>query len=98
MLFAHALHFVRDADLVLARLVERLRPGGRVVLVEHDPARTVDGCRIRSPIARLPELAASAGLSTPEVTAKRPSAYGGDLYVAAATRPPDLTERSAQGP
>src|SRR5262245_41553587 len=97
MLFAHALHFVRDADLVLARLVERLCPGGRVVLVEYD-RRTGNGCRIRSPIARLPELAASAGLSTPEVTAKRPSAYAGDFDVAAATRPPDLTERSAQGP
>src|SRR5262249_7439270 len=30
ILIANALHFVRDADAVLARLVAQVRPGGRV--------------------------------------------------------------------
>jgi len=37
--------------------------------------------------ARLAELAAAAGLSTPEVTGQRPSAFTGILYAAVATWP-----------
>jgi SAM-dependent methyltransferase len=39
MLTANALHFVRDPGAVLARLVERVRPGGRVVVIEYDRRR-----------------------------------------------------------
>jgi hypothetical protein len=39
MLLANSLHFVRDAAAVLARLAARVRPGGRVVLVEYDKRR-----------------------------------------------------------
>jgi ubiquinone/menaquinone biosynthesis C-methylase UbiE len=90
-LFANSLHFMRHADEVLARLVSLVRPGGRVVFVEYDrraPSRWVP---YPIPSARLHALAASAGLSTPSVTAKQPSAYGGELYVAAADvrRPAD---------
>ena len=73
MIFANALHFVREADAVLARLAGRVRPGGRVVLVEYDrraPSRWVP---YPIPTDRLPALAASA-------------AFGGTLYVAAADR------------
>ena len=86
MILANALHFVRDADAVLARLAGRVRHGGRVVLVEYDrraPSRWVP---YPIPTDRLPALAASAGLSTPVITATRPSAFGGTLYVAAADR------------
>ena len=86
MLLANVLHFVRDADAVLARLAARLRPGGRVVLVEYDRRRASRWVPHPIPAARLPALAASAGLSTPVITATRPSAYGGILYVAAADR------------
>jgi ubiquinone/menaquinone biosynthesis C-methylase UbiE len=44
ILLANALHFIRDADEVLARLVAQVRPGGRVVFVEYDrraPSRWV---------------------------------------------------------
>jgi SAM-dependent methyltransferase len=86
LLLANALHFVRDAESVLARLASHVRPGGRVVLVEYDRRR---GSRwVPYPISpgRLPTLAESAGLSTPRITATRPSMYGGSLYVAAADR------------
>ena len=89
ILLANALHFVRDADVVLARLVERVRPGGRVVIVEYD--RRAPGRWVPYPIpeSRLPALAASSGLSTPVITARRPSRFSGVLYVAAADRVAD---------
>lgn len=92
MLFANSLHFVRNADAVLARLVRLLRPpapgvgGGRVVFVEYD--RRDANPWVPYPIARdrLPALAASAGLSTPVVTATRRSRYQGMMYAAVADR------------
>jgi ubiquinone/menaquinone biosynthesis C-methylase UbiE len=86
MLLANALHFVRDADAVLARLVRLVRPGGRVVLVEYDRRSGSRWVPYPIPVARLSALAAAAGLSTPAVTATRPSAYSGVLYAAAADR------------
>ena len=87
MLFANALHFVRDADVVLARLAAWLRPGGRVVFVEYDRRASSRWVPYPIPVDRLPGLAASAGLSTPVITAMRPSTFGGNLYVATADRP-----------
>ena len=86
MLFANALHFVQDPEVVMARLVGWLKPGGRVVLVEYDGRTSSRWVPHPIPSSRLPALAASAGLSAPTVTATRPSAFGGVLYVAAADR------------
>jgi SAM-dependent methyltransferase len=86
LLFANALHFVRDAESVLARLAGWLLPGGRVVFVEYDRRAASRWVPYPIPRAWLTALATSAGLSSPIVTATRPSAYGGDLYVAYAER------------
>lgn len=86
MLFANALHFVRDAGAVLARLAAWLKPDGRLVLVEYDHRAASRWVPYPIPATRLPALATSAGLSTPVITATRPSAFGGDLYVAVAGR------------
>jgi ubiquinone/menaquinone biosynthesis C-methylase UbiE len=86
MLIANTLHFVRDADAVLARLVAWVRPGGRVVLIEYDRRAASRWVPYPIPIAQLPALARSAGLSAPAIIATRPSAFGGTLYVAAADR------------
>ncbi|MGH7567868.1 MAG: class I SAM-dependent methyltransferase [Gemmatimonadales bacterium] len=86
MLFANALHFVSRAADVLRRLAPLLRPGGRLVIVEYDRRGPNHWVPYPIPAPRLAELLASAGFSTPTITATRPSAYGGSLYVAAAER------------
>ena len=87
ILVANALHFVHDAGVVLAHLAALVRPGGRVVIVEYDRRRASRWVPYPISSDRLPTLAESAGLSTPTITATRPSAFGGLLYVAAADRP-----------
>ena len=86
ILLANALHYARDAAEVLTRLAKRLRPGGRVVLVEYD--RRVANPWVPYPIgiARLDRLAHAAGLTKPVVVARRPSKFTGELYVAVADR------------
>lgn len=86
MLLANVLHFVPDADRVLQRLAAWVRPGGRVVVVEYDRRAAKRWVPYPIPPARLAVLAASARVSAPTVTATRPSAFGGTLYVAAAER------------
>jgi ubiquinone/menaquinone biosynthesis C-methylase UbiE len=87
LLFANALHFVARPERVLAGWVARLTPGGRVVVVEYD--RRAANPWVPHPISptRLEEVAAASGLSPPEVTARQPSAFSGDLYAAVAIRP-----------
>lgn len=87
MLIANALHYVRDAGAILARIARRLRPGGRIVIVEYDQRPASRWVPHPIPAVRLPALAAAAGLSPPVATGRRRSAFGGNLYVAAADRP-----------
>ena len=86
MLLANALHFVRQPEPVLTQLTAWLRPGGRAVIVEYDGRRANRWIPYPVPSDQLPPLAAAAGLTPPVVTATRASAFGGELYVAAATR------------
>jgi SAM-dependent methyltransferase len=86
VVMANVLHFVREAEDALALVVSRLRPGGRAVLIEYEGRRASPWVPYPLPIARFRELAAGAGLGAPAVVATRPSAYGGELYVAVADR------------
>lgn len=87
ILLANALHFVRDAEDVLRRLVRLVRPGGRVVIVEYD--RRAVSAWVPFPVRadRWPALAHAAGLTNARITARTPSRYAGDLYVGVADRP-----------
>jgi len=84
MLLANSLHYVSDPEKVLPRLIALLRPRGRVVLVEYARRKASRWVPYPISVGRWKELAESAGLSAPVVTATRPSIFGGDLYVAAA--------------
>jgi hypothetical protein len=86
MLLANVLHFVEAQTSVLARLVQRVKPGGCVVFVEYD--RRGASKWVPYPVCAddLPKLTATAGLSAPRVVGRKASAYSGDLYVAVATR------------
>lgn len=86
MLVANALHFVRNPGGVLARLVDRVRPGGRVIVLEYDRRRATRWVPYPIDSDRLPEIVAHAGLTAPTFTATRPSLYGGTIYVAAMDR------------
>jgi len=86
VLLANALHFVSDGEAVLRRLAKWVRPGGRVVVIEYNQRGATRWVPYPIPPARLATLTAAAGLAAPVVTATRPSAFGGTLYVAAAER------------
>ena len=87
LLMANALHFIRDATGVLSRLVQRVRTGGRVIVVEYDQRRASRWVPYPIPASSWPTLAAAAGLVHATITATRPSMYSGILYVGSATRP-----------
>ena len=87
VLMANALHFVRDATGVLSQLVQRVRSGGRVIVVEYDRRGASRWVPHPIPAASWPALAAAAGLTDAAITATRPSMYSGILYVGSATRP-----------
>lgn len=81
-LCANVLHFVPEADAVLAVLALRLASNGRVVVIEYDRER--GNPYVPYPISRhrLGAVAKAAEFGAPEVAGSRPSRYGGDLYVA----------------
>ena len=82
ILLANALHYVPRPEGVLKRLVAKLRPGGRVVLVEYDQRPANPWVPHPISAAEWPALAVASGLSDPKIIARRPSSFGGDLYVA----------------
>ena len=86
ILLANALHFVSEPADVIARLGAWLRPGGRLVVIEYDGRRANRWVPFPISAADLAGVLAGAGFSPPAVTATRPSAYGGAIYVAAADR------------
>jgi SAM-dependent methyltransferase len=97
ILLANALHYVRDAETVLARLAARLRTGGRIVFVEYDRRQSSRWVPYPVPAERLKLLAARAGLLALRTTATRSSLFGGRLYVAVAMRGHENEEISAEG-
>jgi SAM-dependent methyltransferase len=86
ILLANALHFAGDAAGVLTRLVQRIRHGGRMIVVEYDRREASRWVPHPIPASLWPRMATSAGLIEATITATRPSAYSGILYVGTATR------------
>jgi SAM-dependent methyltransferase len=89
VLLANALHFVRGADqaALLARLAARLRPAGRLVVVEYDTRPASRWVPYPVPFERLGAIV-PMGMTPPARVGSRPSAFGGSLYVASSERAP----------
>jgi ubiquinone/menaquinone biosynthesis C-methylase UbiE len=86
VVMANVLHFVADARGVLANIAALLRPGGRLVLIEYEGRRPGPWTPYPVDAARFVELAPAAGFTPPHVVARRPSRFGGEIYVAVAER------------
>ncbi|MFL5541069.1 MAG: class I SAM-dependent methyltransferase [Longimicrobiaceae bacterium] len=86
VVMANVLHFIPDAAAELALAAAQLAPGGRLVLVEYEGRRPSRWVPYPVAFADFQRLAPAAGLSPPRLVATRPSAFGGELYVAAAER------------
>jgi SAM-dependent methyltransferase len=101
-LLANALHFVAAGaqGAVLAGVLGRLKPGGRLVVVEYEERRASRWVPAPVPFARLAALLAGAapggaagptrvggGAAGPTRVGSRPSAFGGTMYAACFERP-----------
>jgi hypothetical protein len=82
VVLANSLHFQADPCAVLARLVPRLAPAGRVIIVEYDIQKANPWVPHPVPFSGLPAVADCAGLSGPRLLARRPSRYHGSMYAA----------------
>lgn len=87
VLMANALHFLADAPGALLLAAGYLRPGGRLVLIEYEGRRPSPWVPHPVSFAHFGELAPGAGLTPPDLVATRPSAYGGEMYVAVSRKP-----------
>lgn len=89
VLLANALHFVPATvqAAVVADLLARLAPGGRLIVVEYEDRRPSRWVPAPVPFGRLATLAGGlAGAAGPVRLGTRPSAFGGTMYAAALER------------
>jgi ubiquinone/menaquinone biosynthesis C-methylase UbiE len=86
MVMANSLHFVREKEPVLRRLLGFLRPGGRFILVEYDTDR--GNPYVPHPLSyRTWEgLASSVGLIDTRLLGRVPSRFLGAIYSAVGSR------------
>jgi precorrin-6B methylase 2 len=82
IVMANSLHFQDDACASLAHAVQWLKVGGRLIIVEYDVQRASPWVPHPVPWARLPDIAACAGLSGTRLIDMRPSRYHGRVYSA----------------
>jgi len=82
ILFANSLHYLQAPGDAVSRIAELLEPDGQLVVIEYDRRGPNQWVPYPIPLDAIEELFTSAGFSPPVITAKQPSRYGGDLYVA----------------
>lgn len=86
IVMANSLHFHRDKEPLVRRLVEHLKEGGRFVLVEYDADR--GNVWVPHPLsyATWEELSTHAGLTGTRLLARVPSRFLGAIYSALSLR------------
>lgn len=85
VLFANALHFHPQPVDVLGAVADRLRTGGRVVIVEYDRHAASRWVPYPIPFEALGPTLDRVGFGAAERVAVHPSAYQGEMYCAVAT-------------
>ncbi|MGD2068529.1 MAG: class I SAM-dependent methyltransferase [Gemmatimonadota bacterium] len=84
VLFGNSLHFLSRPERALGWAGRRIVPGGRVVVIEYEREGASRWVPYPLPLRRLRTVLEAAGLPSPSVTARRPSAYHGEMYCAVA--------------
>jgi len=87
ILMANSLHFIRDKEPVLRRLLGHLRPGGRFLLVEYDADHGNPWVPHPISYASWERMAPGAGLSGTRLIGRVPSRFLGAIYAAASETP-----------
>jgi SAM-dependent methyltransferase len=85
-LLANALHFVEEPAAFLTGLGEKVRRGGRLVIVEYDDRPRSRWVPYPVSQRRLREILWSSVFSDPTIVGTRQSRFGGLLYAAFALR------------
>jgi trans-aconitate methyltransferase len=83
MLMANALHFVPDKNLFLKRIIKKLRPRGRLVIIEYE--RHQPNPWVPHPITfeQLKKLGMDTGFTSVEKLEETPSVYGNGMIYSA---------------
>jgi SAM-dependent methyltransferase len=87
IVMANALHFQRDREAMVGKILGMLRPGGRFVLVEYDADRGNPWVPYPLSFATWQAMATAAGFQEPRLLGRVPSRFLGAIYSALATRP-----------
>jgi SAM-dependent methyltransferase len=80
IIMANSLHFQRNAEEVLRRAGDWLKPGGSLVIVEYEVERPNPWVPFPVPFRRLAGIAGTAGFGPARLLATRPSRYHGQVY------------------
>ncbi len=88
ILMANSLHFIHDKEPVLRRLLDLLRPGGRLVVVEYNTQRGNGAVPYPLAESAFLALAKRMELAEPEIQARAPSSFLGEMYTGVAVRTP----------
>jgi SAM-dependent methyltransferase len=87
VLMANALHFIRDQELLLGKVIDLLQPHGRILIVEYDVHNIMRWVPYPAPFTRFVELAQHVGLDKPVLIGQRRSPSSGImLYAATVTK------------
>ena len=86
LVMANVLHFFRDKETVLRRLVAYLKPGGRFILVEYNVDTGNPWVPYPLSFAAYARLAPRCGLTAPDRLGNRPSRFLREIYSTLAFR------------
>ena len=90
LVMANSLHFVRNKTPILAQIARLLKPGGRLIVVEYNTAKS--NFAVPHPLdeAGFLALARQVGLREARILAKIPSSFLGEMYAGTGLADPPI--------